>query len=444
MKRSRALQSDSRLLTAIPFLLSALVLTVRDTHGFRLLGPPTIQHHDNRHCCFLSNNIPRRQQQQSTTTACFAKFTNNSNKKKKELRPGSLEAATVELGRVPYGESSRKYRRTVYSHKDWVVHRSNDRLFTNLKGIFFSGIIRQLQKEVSVVTAVATFCVVWNDVCVPRVVVDLPHLVLPLLPFTLSSPALGLLLVFRTNASYQRWLEARMCWGIIEAQCRNMVRMALTFCATENDNNDSTQDRYRSSSMYDLARVSWLVARCIMNQLAGSDDDDAALEAEVREVYINEDPAFVTDLLSSPHRGLSALMEASLVLDRIPVDEKRRVEIDKSLVLLGDALAACERIFKSPVPLVYTRHTSRFLSLWMITLPFAIHDEFLKLEQTGLPTIPAAAILALFLFGVEELSVQLEEPFSILPMQSMCNDIQSQTRHLVEWTTTSRKKRLAG
>lgn len=30
---------------------------------------------------------------------------------------------------------------------------------------------------------------------------------LPALPFTLASPALGLLLVFRTNASYARWVE---------------------------------------------------------------------------------------------------------------------------------------------------------------------------------------------------------------------------------------------
>ena len=28
-----------------------------------------------------------------------------------------------------------------------------------------------------------------------------------------------------------------------------------------------------------------------------------------------------------------------------------------------------------------------------------------------------------FLFGIEELSVQLEEPFSILPLQAICDDI---------------------
>ena len=115
----------------------------------------------------------------------------------------------------------------------------------------------------------------------------------------------------------------------------------------------------------------------------------------------------VQDLLKTSNRNrcVVALTEASLALDNIPVDEKRRVEADKSLVFIGDSLAACERILTSPVPLVYTRHTSRFLSVWMILLPFAIHDDFLRMDHTGLPTIPAAAVLSLFLFGIEELAV---------------------------------------
>jgi predicted membrane chloride channel (bestrophin family) len=43
------------------------------------------------------------------------------------------------------------------------------------------------------------------------------------------------------------------------------------------------------------------------------------------------------------------------------------VEMDKSVILLGDALETCERIFTSPVPLVYTRHTARFLSCWLVS-----------------------------------------------------------------------------
>jgi putative membrane protein len=136
-------------------------------------------------------------------------------------------------------------------------------------------------------------------------------------------------------------------------------------------------------------------------------------------------------------------MEASIVLDDIPVDEKRRVEIDKSLVLvIGDTMSATDRIFTSPVPLVYTRHTARFLIVWMLLLPFAIHDEFLKADASGLPTIPASApVLSLFLFGIEELAVQLEEPFSILPMQGYCDEIREVGDWIIDWKVQSRKER---
>jgi predicted membrane chloride channel (bestrophin family) len=36
-------------------------------------------------------------------------------------------------------------------------------------------------------------------------------------------------------------------------------------------------------------------------------------------------------------------------------------------------------------------------------------------------TIPATAVLALFLFGIEELGIQIEEPFGILPLEALCD-----------------------
>jgi len=40
---------------------------------------------------------------------------------------------------LPYSEASRRYRRTVFSHEDWLEHRSNTRLFGNLSGLLTSG-----------------------------------------------------------------------------------------------------------------------------------------------------------------------------------------------------------------------------------------------------------------------------------------------------------------
>lgn len=84
-----------------------------------------------------------------------------------------------------------------------------------------SGVYKSLAREVTATTSIATFVVLYN--CLVGGYTDfsggshpalissslLPMLTLPLAPFTLSSPSLGLLLVFRTNTSYQRWDEAR-------------------------------------------------------------------------------------------------------------------------------------------------------------------------------------------------------------------------------------------
>jgi ion channel-forming bestrophin family protein len=105
-----------------------------------------------------------------------------------------------------YGEDSRRYRRTVFSHDDWVRHRSPDRFWRNVKTFFSSGVYKNIGNEVAVVTGVAAFIVIWNALLggytdfsgvQHEAVIQhamLPKLGLPLTPFTLSSPSLGLLL----------------------------------------------------------------------------------------------------------------------------------------------------------------------------------------------------------------------------------------------------------
>jgi putative membrane protein len=340
--------------------------------------------------------------------------------------PSAGWLADTEAGQADlrYGEDSRKYRRTVFTHSDWVKHRASDRLFSNLSSIFQSGIVRQLFEEITLVAAIATTVVIWNDIIVPRY--GVPMLSLPTAPFTLSSPALGLLLVFRTNASYQRWLEARMRWGTIITQSRNVVRMGATWTEDE-----EALDR--------LALAAWLFPRAIMNKLSGPDDDDGFRE-ELREQY-GEDfdsSSFVSRLMSAPDKSYAALMNLSTAVNALSIDEQRRIEIDKSVVVLGDTMGSCERIFTAPVPLVYTRHTARFLGVWMLLLPFAMYDDFAKASDLALPLVPAAAMLALFMFGIEELSIQLEEPFSILPMQRFCDGILEASTGLRDWSMESR------
>ena len=114
-------------------------------------------------------------------------------------------AATIEPPEKTYGETSRKFRRSFFSHKDWLKHRSEDRFLKIVLSTVNSGVVRQLAKEVGFVVATATFVVFWNSllgegysdfsgVHHDPLVHGLPLMELPITPFTLSSPALGLLL----------------------------------------------------------------------------------------------------------------------------------------------------------------------------------------------------------------------------------------------------------
>lgn len=61
-----------------------------------------------------------------------------------------------------------------------------------------------------------------------------------------------------------------------------------------------------------------------------------------------------------------------------------------------DNLGACERIFKTPIPLSYTRLTSRLLVIWHVALPLALWDQCMW------AVVPATALSAAVLFCIEE------------------------------------------
>lgn len=336
-------------------------------------------------------------------------------------REGSLADATKKLGSVPYGETSRKYRRTVFRHKDWVAHRSSSsRIIDNLQSIFFSGVVRQLRPQVSAVTIVAAIVSAWNYTATNHALpidIDLKVLSLPTLPFTLSSPALGLLLVFRTNAAYFRWMSSRDSWSRIIIHCKNLVRMTSVFSSD-------------AEAVQQFSNIVWLYCRSVMNKLSSPDEDEKIYIEEVRRVL---DGSPITEkVISSTDRVTFAWKEMSVQLHSLPTkDPKALIETDKSIIVLGECTSICEKIYSSPVPLVYTRHTARYLSVWSLLLPCALYSSFSGVGEEWV-VIPASAVIAFFLFGVDELAMQLEEPFSILPMQVFCDDIYESNKLLVD------------
>ena len=97
------------------------------------------------------------------------------------------------------------------------------------------------------------------------------------------------------------------------------------------------------------------------------------------------------------------------------------------LLLLG-----CDRIFSSPVPTIYTRHAARFLEFWLLFMPLCLWDP-LGSSWNHIAMIPVGAVISFFLLGIDELAIQLEEPFSVLPLANIAGGIGKSADEHVEW-----------
>lgn len=107
---------------------------------------------------------------------------------------------------ISYGEASRQYRRTVYSHDDWRVHRNPDRFLYYLASFASSGVYKNIGREVLATTTVAVLVCLYNALVGgyvdfsgtehAAVITDalFTKAGLPLTPFTLCTSSLGLLL----------------------------------------------------------------------------------------------------------------------------------------------------------------------------------------------------------------------------------------------------------
>ena len=107
--------------------------------------------------------------------------------------------------------------------------------------------------------------------------------------------------------------------------------------------------------------------------------------------------------------------------ERGAISEYLFVALDQNVQLLVDYLGACERIHRTPMPFAYMVHVRRVILIYCYSLPFALAKDF------GWWTIPATLFVAFALLGIEEIGVEIEDPFGTddndLPLEAFCETI---------------------
>lgn len=236
-------------------------------------------------------------------------------------------------------------------------------------------------------------------------------------PFEMVGAALGLLLILRTNAGYDRWWEGRKLWGGIVNQSRNL---AISGMAYGPQDEDWREDFVRWSAVFaHVARLS------LRRERAG--DEVAALVGPDWRQRIDDAghmPSFVALRLATLLR---------FACEERGLDRWAFQQIDRERAQLIDHVGACERILKTPLAKAYSIKIRRFLLLFLLTLPFVLLH---RLE--GVWLIPLICMLvAYLLLALDCIGTELQNPFCVnnlshLPLSDISDTIEDNVMGLLQ------------
>lgn len=212
----------------------------------------------------------------------------------------------------------------------------------------------------------------------------------PTVAHTMIGLALGLLLVFRTNASFDRWWEGRKLLGGMVNRTRDLARQLVAY--TPDDSRVVVDDSTRLLNAYFAVAMQGL-----RNETDLTAVGDVLTEEEREKLGPLKSRATVVLLWIAERLG--GLARAGKISD------VQLLAMDSNLTALVDYIGGCERIVRTPIPFAYAQHIKLFVTLWCFTVPFAIVDA-----MHG-ATWFASAVLSFALFGIDEIGVEIEDPF---------------------------------
>eukprot|EP01038_Epipyxis_sp_PR26KG_P007877 gene7877-10693_t len=246
------------------------------------------------------------------------------------------------------------------------------------------------------------------------------------IPLTLHSilgSALSLLLVFRTNSSYDRFWEGRKMWSTFKTCTRDLARETFVHI-----------DKSKHAKIgCILTALCWSVKQHLQGDKIDSEIAPwlTATTLDIQTVQKQKNrPNFLLRYLSSEiHNALHEKYPNSL---EATLHEGHFSELTHHI---SGAITNCERIVKQPVPLAYTRHTSRFLSLYLFSLPFAL------IKDLNWWSVPVMSAFCWSFACIQEIGLFIEDPFNkefnLIPLSRIITVIESDLSEMLDGAIAS-------
>jgi predicted membrane chloride channel (bestrophin family) len=308
-----------------------------------------------------------------------------------------------------------------FTSDSWALHKSPWRHFRHIMNLFRSAPAQRLAfPDLAWVAAIASGVTYYN---VFLTAPDATAMAVNATAFTGATTAIGLLAGFRLNASYGRYEECRIFWGDINNTIRDLACEGLMWM-TEDDQKKRFLKLCKAFPMVLMFHLNGKGCHHDMKRRTPAsppfaDRVHAEFLAELRDIYSDgKDEGDFERLSRVKYTGgntpieVLTMMRETIAACQGKVDAIYARELDEQCQRLCAAFGASERVLRTPLPTGFSRHSSRLLFIWSSLLPFALYPS---LGPWG--TLPASLFSSYAVLGIEDVGVQLEEPFDILPMR---------------------------
>lgn len=233
----------------------------------------------------------------------------------------------------------------------------------------------------------------------------------PILGSIIPSIVLGLLLVFRTNTAYERFWEGRRLWGNLVNDARNMVWQIGAMM-----NDIEPADRAKRIALLRLVAALLVACKlCLRSEPVNSELEEFMSRSQYLQLKTIHNPPlqivfWIADYLQQQYQRGNAVLHYSHV-----------VFLQTTVKSMMESLGHCERILKTPLPLAYSIHLKQLLLIYCLLLPFQL------VKDLGWGTGLFVSLIAFTLLGIEEIGMEIENPFGYdtndLPLDDICNQI---------------------
>lgn len=241
---------------------------------------------------------------------------------------------------------------------------------------------------------------------------------IPLQESIVPSIVLGLLLVFRTNTAYERFWEGRKAWGILVNTIRNLSRTIWV----------AVEQKQAQSQPEKIAILKLLVAFAVATKLHLRSEP---LNQEIAEL-MPESYYAKLQTMNNPPLEIACWISNYLQqqYQKHQINPYQLTAMFRLVDTMVDVLGSCERILKTPIPVAYAIHLRQLIFLYCFITPFQIVNTL----HWFTPVV--VGIIAFTVFGIEEIGVEIENPFghdaNDLPLDQICRTMRINLEDLIQ------------